>query len=763
MDKKFSDALLNFAASLDLLVESIREMNETKKNEKKENKFSGLFSGGNSLNKKVEEINKGIQDIKKDTNIIKRGQQTIIGMLNKMKSPKNNVTPAQQEQIKQPSTITAIVKDKKKQAKEAKNKFLEMFKGDSKGFKDAAKNVVIMAGAILAIGLALKVVGKVDFASVIALSIALPMMAIAFDKISQIKGLDMKTMLKTGMVLVVMSIALVASSFILSYIQPVGLAQLITAFGITAAFVLMSYGIGSLAKGVKNIDAKGLIMLPLVLVTMSMAILAASYILAGVNPIAPGNLGNIILMAGTLTLVGIVMSLGFWVMDKLLTAKSLLFGSMSSLVIASVIAISSFILAKGNYGNAPSLGWAVGAAVAMTLFAIPVAILGFIGLPVVAMGAAGLVLIAGAIALSSVILAKVKPDFFYKMADVMSYFMKKMAEAIGYGLTVIAPGLSAFLTAIEKPLSDFINNALPAISQAIKAIGDVISSVGNSIANVINSVFSGIVNTITAITDSITRLSNISGAQLIGVAGGITAVGASLAVFGTSSFIGGVLGGLGKLVGGDTLGQFIKLAQNSKGLTDAGNSLEKIAKSIKGFNGLNNVNTDPIKKLIDFFSDKSVVSGIITGQLAMDRFSGSVDKVGTSVNKLADGLAKLKNVDLNDIKVVNNTIASLAVVDPGNLNSVLDVINKQADALNNLFDKVASRAAENNKPVEENENLSPSLNINSSGANKNRTLNDLYALMADMNTKLSSISDSNSSIAEAAEDMRSVGFNGIRH
>jgi HPt (histidine-containing phosphotransfer) domain-containing protein len=55
---------------------------------------------------------------------------------------------------------------------------------DTKKIKDGISTVLIIATGIIAIGLALKLVGKIDFLSVIGLALALPLIAIAFTKIA---------------------------------------------------------------------------------------------------------------------------------------------------------------------------------------------------------------------------------------------------------------------------------------------------------------------------------------------------------------------------------------------------------------------------------------------------------------------------------------------------------------------------------------------------------------------------------------------------
>ena len=75
-----------------------------------------------------------------------------------------------------------------------------------------------MAGAILAIGSAFKVIGEVDFKSVLALSVALPLLAISFDQVGQ----TTKSPKEAGLIalnMVIMSVGIASSGAILSLCQ----------------------------------------------------------------------------------------------------------------------------------------------------------------------------------------------------------------------------------------------------------------------------------------------------------------------------------------------------------------------------------------------------------------------------------------------------------------------------------------------------------------------------------------------------------------
>ena len=227
--------------------------------------------------------------------------------------------------------------------------------GENKGFVDSLKsgvaNVLLIAGGILAIGTAFMLIGNVNFVSVIALGLTLPLIAIAFSKISEMEGIrdlgamkticifitnvwynssniiyfkwglalfhcqkiataaaisgvlyvmghgivkvneaihgkDLKSMFLVPAVMVVSSVAIALSSEILKFVTPVAIPQLLTAVGIAGIFAILGMGIGKAAESVGKMNILGVMLLPMVMVTSSVAIALSSHILRTVAPIA---------------------------------------------------------------------------------------------------------------------------------------------------------------------------------------------------------------------------------------------------------------------------------------------------------------------------------------------------------------------------------------------------------------------------------------------------------------------------------------------
>lgn len=263
MDKQLLAALDNLSVALEMLSESLSKKDSS-------SPVASAVKSGN-FEDQLKSISKGISDIKSDNKKILDNQETIL-----------------------------------KLQREKKDKSMNVFEGSGKEnnkkmLKDGISVIVLIAGAVLAIGLAFKLIGSVDWKSVLAISIALPMMAYAFEKVAKVKDLTPGKVLMVGLALVGISIAVVLSSRILSGVTPIGFFQALTVIFIATAFGAAAVGIGYLLKAFKDIKAsdalKASIVLPIVLLAVSIAITASSFVLQAVQPIGLAQAFTVILIA----------------------------------------------------------------------------------------------------------------------------------------------------------------------------------------------------------------------------------------------------------------------------------------------------------------------------------------------------------------------------------------------------------------------------------------------------------------------------------
>ena len=248
MDKKSIDALSNLSDAIDQLSQAIIDAKQ------KPGKGDNPLVQAVDMLSQLKEINQSLVEIKEDNKT----------MLSK-----------QEELLK-------ITKDIK--ASKEKEGIFSKVGSDKNNIKDGVSMIVMIAVGVLAIGMAFKLIGKVDFLSVIAISLAIPLITLAFVAMKDSK-LTIKDATTTSGSLVIMSVAIALSSIALSFVQPLSFMQLITTVGIAAAFTIISTSIGEMAKDIAGVSVKGLILLPLVLVTTAMSILGASYFLGMVQPV----------------------------------------------------------------------------------------------------------------------------------------------------------------------------------------------------------------------------------------------------------------------------------------------------------------------------------------------------------------------------------------------------------------------------------------------------------------------------------------------
>ncbi len=272
MDKKLLEALNNLSFALE---ELSMAMQEGKGDKNKSATSTALTSG--KLEKKIDAIDKGVKQLQSDNKKILKNQEQLIKLAKEQKSGGGAVGDAS---------------DPKQ-----KNKI-----------KDGLGTIMLIAVGVLAIGMAFKIIGKVDFASVIALAIALPLVAIAFEKIAKLKDLKPAQMKTVLLIVLVMSAAIAASSYILNMVQPVGILKLITATLIGGTFAALSFGLPKLLKGFEKVSpmsvGKMILFGPAVLLAMSTAIALSSHVLGMIKPVGIFKLITAVLIAGAFAALG---------------------------------------------------------------------------------------------------------------------------------------------------------------------------------------------------------------------------------------------------------------------------------------------------------------------------------------------------------------------------------------------------------------------------------------------------------------------------
>ena len=255
MDQKLLAALNNLSEGLEAIAAALSYSGNDNKSATTEALQKGDFIT------EIKEINVGVKQLIKDSKQILKNQETIISL------------------------------SKKKSSDGGKKSDFEKAGGDPKKESELKKGVgtiLLIAVAVLAIGMAFKLVGGINFLSVIGLSIAILIIAEAFQKIAALK-LSLKEAAISAAALVLMSIAVTVSSWILKKITPIGFTQVLTMILIGVGFSLLSPAIGKIVSAFSGMSwgqvIKSAVGLVMVLPAIALGITLSSWILKKITPI----------------------------------------------------------------------------------------------------------------------------------------------------------------------------------------------------------------------------------------------------------------------------------------------------------------------------------------------------------------------------------------------------------------------------------------------------------------------------------------------
>jgi hypothetical protein len=345
------------------------------------------------------------------------------------------------------------------------------------GIQDMTKAAIFLPLILpaIALGIALssyalqlvKPVGFVQFLTALGISLIFTVIAFGLEKMMRaFKKLTPVEMAiaaaSVPVLLVAISGAIAASSWILSKTKPISFTQFLTALGIAAVFTVLSFGIAKIVNGVRRMDWKSVAKIPVFFVLVAIAITASSHILALAKPLPLALIAKLVVYGVALAIVVAAVGGAMFVLKKLnINIKDALMGSLLIVVMSVAIMISSHILALGNYKNYPSWKWALGVGLSIIAFAPGVVVLGLLamadgGLSQL-LGALMVVIIATAIMVTSHILAlgnyKKYPPILWTLGVVAAMVpFAIMAVALGaialtgIGLVAFAIGLPMVLT-----------------------------------------------------------------------------------------------------------------------------------------------------------------------------------------------------------------------------------------------------------------------------------------------------------------------------
>ena len=251
MDKQLLQALDNLSVALEKISETL--------NKKDSKSSTGKAMESGNFGGQLKEINNGIKKLLADNQKILKNQQTILASGKKKETDKKT------------GVLEDVGGDKKKES----------------SIKKGVGTILLIAVAVLAIGLAFKLVGNIDFMSVIGLALAITLVSIAFEKIAKL-DISLKKAFTTSLVLVLIAAAITISSWIMSLIMPISFAQGLTAVFISLVFMFISQNLTEVFVAVVIFSRLKISPFALVkaLVAIAAAITASSWIMSLIMPIS---------------------------------------------------------------------------------------------------------------------------------------------------------------------------------------------------------------------------------------------------------------------------------------------------------------------------------------------------------------------------------------------------------------------------------------------------------------------------------------------
>jgi len=246
-DRDFVDKLQGFTNSLEGLVEMLQEQVKTNPSEVL-NKLVESFD-------MIKTIAEDVKQIKQDVKVITNNTEKTLNVVKGIKDSKETVMFGEMEN------------------KTSKDKI-----------NGAVKTVILIAAGVLAIGMAFKIVGDVDFTSVVALGMGIMFSAHAFATVASIKdddgkSIDFKRALLVSTIMTIISASLLVSAYLLQFVPTItpmtslSIVVIGISLGLSAFFIL---------KAVGKLKPKELAMValaPLILPIISGAIVLSAMVL----------------------------------------------------------------------------------------------------------------------------------------------------------------------------------------------------------------------------------------------------------------------------------------------------------------------------------------------------------------------------------------------------------------------------------------------------------------------------------------------------
>jgi len=246
-DKGFINKLESFTDALGDLVDILKK--------KSEKSSDTVFETMDDFPNKINDIAKELSEIKKD--------------VSDLKSTTNDIKKAVEDIKKDDGNDTGGVF------------FGKISNIKNKSLKEGIGIIGLMAGSILAMGLAFKVVGDVDFTSVIGLSIAISVMSVSFIEVvermkkSKVGNKDMYNYMK---MIPILTGSILLAGVVFNSIPTLSIGQMLTIGLLSITLGISTYIMSKTIKNVDGGDIKKYLLLPVILPAIATGIMVSSWL-----------------------------------------------------------------------------------------------------------------------------------------------------------------------------------------------------------------------------------------------------------------------------------------------------------------------------------------------------------------------------------------------------------------------------------------------------------------------------------------------------
>jgi len=276
VDPKFVTRLEEFTKALGSTKDALQFIVDLLNEEKKKNAdpVNSMLKNMGSVEDKLNDIVKNIEAVVKKVNTIDSKQDKILQEIKESRKAKESGVFGS----------IAEVDNKKK-------------------ILDAVKVVTLIAAGVLAIGLTFKIIGHVDFLSVVGIGLAIIFISGAFALVAEkTKKMSPEEMIKTGKLMVIMSLSLALSSLALALSATLSFGKAMSIVFVAAAMgtslYLMSKAIEK--SKIKPEDYPKFLAIPFILPVIALGLALSSIILSRITPLGIMQMITTVFVAGAM-------------------------------------------------------------------------------------------------------------------------------------------------------------------------------------------------------------------------------------------------------------------------------------------------------------------------------------------------------------------------------------------------------------------------------------------------------------------------------